>query len=60
MAVVFTLALVIYPKVGYEAGMQGLRVCWEIIIPSLLPFLSSRSCFWAWAWFAVSGSSSNR
>ena len=38
MAVVFTLALVIYPKVGYEAGMQGLRVCWEIIIPSLLPF----------------------
>ncbi|MBF8377454.1 sporulation integral membrane protein YlbJ [Alicyclobacillus mali] len=38
MAVVFTLALVIYPKVGYEAGMQGLKVCWEIIIPSLLPF----------------------
>ncbi|WP_311794820.1 sporulation integral membrane protein YlbJ [Alicyclobacillus acidiphilus] len=38
MAVVFTLALVIYPKPGYEAGMSGLKVCWEIIIPSLLPF----------------------
>lgn len=38
MAVIFTLALVVYPKAGYEAGMEGLKVCWEIIIPSLLPF----------------------
>lgn len=38
MAVIFTLALVVYPKQGFEAGMSGLKVCWEIIIPSLLPF----------------------
>lgn len=38
MAIVFTIALVIYPKQGFEAGMAGLKVCWEIIIPSLLPF----------------------
>lgn len=38
MAIVFTIALVVYPKQGFEAGMSGLKVCWEIIIPSLLPF----------------------
>lgn len=38
MAIIFTIALVVYPKQGFEAGMAGLKVCWEVIIPSLLPF----------------------
>jgi sporulation integral membrane protein YlbJ len=38
MAIIFTIALVVYPKQGFEAGMSGLKVCWEVIIPSLLPF----------------------
>lgn len=38
MAIIFTIALVVYPKQGFEAGMGGLKVCWEVIIPSLLPF----------------------
>ncbi|WAH35137.1 sporulation integral membrane protein YlbJ [Alicyclobacillus dauci] len=38
MAIIFTIALVVYPKQAFEAGMSGLKVCWEVIIPSLLPF----------------------
>lgn len=38
MAVVFTLALVMFPKQGFEAGMSGLKVFWDIVFPSLLPF----------------------
>ena len=38
MVVVFTLALVVFPKQGFEAGISGLRVFWDIVFPSLLPF----------------------
>ena len=33
-----TLSLVIYPKEGLEAAIAGLKVFWEIVFPSLLPF----------------------
>ncbi len=33
-----TLSLVIYPKEGVEAAIQGLKVFWDIVLPSLLPF----------------------
>ncbi|MCL6593717.1 MAG: sporulation integral membrane protein YlbJ, partial [Alicyclobacillus sp.] len=36
--VVFCIALVIYPKPGYEAGIAGLKVFWDVVFPSLLPF----------------------
>lgn len=38
VAVLFTLALVVYPKQGFEAGVSGLKVFWDIVFPSLLPF----------------------
>ncbi len=38
VAIVFTIALVVYPKQGFEAGITGLRVFWDIVFPSLLPF----------------------
>ncbi len=34
----FTLSLVICPKEGVEAAVSGLKVFWEIVLPSLLPF----------------------
>lgn len=38
-AVVFmTLSLVFFPKEGFEAGMAGLKLFWEVVFPSLLPF----------------------
>jgi sporulation integral membrane protein YlbJ len=33
-----TLSLVVYPKEGVEAAVSGLKVFWEIVLPSLLPF----------------------
>ncbi len=33
-----TLSLVIYPKEGVEAAIEGLKVFWDIVLPSLLPF----------------------
>lgn len=38
MVVLFTIALVVYPKQGFEAGIVGLKVFWDIVFPSLLPF----------------------
>ncbi len=38
LVTLFTLSLVIYPKEGVEAAVAGLRVFWEIVLPSLLPF----------------------
>jgi sporulation integral membrane protein YlbJ len=38
VAIIFTIALVIYPKQGFEAGIAGLKVFWDIVFPSLLPF----------------------
>ncbi|WP_029420344.1 sporulation integral membrane protein YlbJ [Alicyclobacillus macrosporangiidus] len=36
--VIFCVALVVYPKPGFEAGIAGLRVFWDVVFPSLLPF----------------------
>ncbi|HBF37251.1 MAG TPA: sporulation integral membrane protein YlbJ [Firmicutes bacterium] len=33
-----TLSLVIYPKEGVGAAISGLKVFWDIVLPSLLPF----------------------
>jgi sporulation integral membrane protein YlbJ len=33
-----TLSLVVCPKEGVEAAVSGLKVFWEIVFPSLLPF----------------------
>ncbi len=33
-----TFSLVIYPKEGVEAAIEGLKVFWDIVLPSLLPF----------------------
>ncbi len=38
VAIVFTIALVVYPQQGFEAGIAGLRVFFDIVFPSLLPF----------------------
>lgn len=38
VAIIFTLALVLYPKQGFESGFSGLKMFWEIVFPSLLPF----------------------
>ncbi|MFX4302472.1 sporulation integral membrane protein YlbJ [Alicyclobacillus tolerans] len=38
MAIIFTIALCVYPKQGFEAGMSGLKVFWDVVFPSLLPF----------------------
>ncbi|WP_083485982.1 sporulation integral membrane protein YlbJ [Alicyclobacillus ferrooxydans] len=38
MVVVFTIALVVYPQQGFKAGIEGLKVFWDIVFPSLLPF----------------------
>jgi len=35
---VITLSLVIFPKDSFEAAVEGLKVFWEIVFPSLLPF----------------------
>lgn len=38
-AVIFlTIALVFYPEEGFNAGKVGLKVFWDIVFPSLLPF----------------------
>lgn len=37
-AVIATLCLVIFPKEGLQAAEEGLKVFWEIVLPSLLPF----------------------
>ncbi len=33
-----TLSLVFYPKEGVEAAIGGLKLFWEVVLPSLLPF----------------------
>lgn len=33
-----TLSLVIYPEDGVNAAVEGLKIFWEIVLPSLLPF----------------------
>ncbi len=34
----FTLSLVVFPAEGVRAAVAGLRLFWEVVLPSLLPF----------------------
>lgn len=36
--VIFVVALVLYPRQGFDAGISGLKVFWDMVCPSLLPF----------------------
>lgn len=39
LVVVFlTFALVFFPEDGYKAGMAGMKLFWDVVFPSLLPF----------------------
>ncbi|MBX6352855.1 MAG: sporulation integral membrane protein YlbJ [Thermoflavifilum sp.] len=38
MVVIFTIALVVYPEEGFQAGVAGLKVFLDVVFPSLLPF----------------------
>ncbi|MCY0876625.1 MAG: sporulation integral membrane protein YlbJ [Firmicutes bacterium] len=38
LVVLFTAALVIFPKPGLESATAGLKVFWDVVFPSLLPF----------------------
>ncbi|HEU4962626.1 MAG TPA: sporulation integral membrane protein YlbJ [Bacilli bacterium] len=33
-----TLALVLYPDEGFRAGLDGMKLFWDVVFPSLLPF----------------------
>ncbi|WP_245926358.1 sporulation integral membrane protein YlbJ [Sulfoacidibacillus thermotolerans] len=38
VVVLFTASLVVYPEQGFETGIEGLKVFWDVVFPSLLPF----------------------
>ncbi|MDI3327320.1 MAG: sporulation integral membrane protein YlbJ [Alicyclobacillaceae bacterium] len=38
VVVALTLALVVYPEDGFEAGVHGMKIFWDVVFPSLLPF----------------------
>lgn len=38
VVVFLTLSLVFYPEEGLEAGLTGMKMFWDIVFPSLLPF----------------------
>lgn len=38
LVVLFTAALVVYPEQGFGAAVSGLKVFWDVVFPSLLPF----------------------
>lgn len=38
VVVFLTLALVLYPEQGFEAGISGMKLFWDVVFPSLLPF----------------------
>lgn len=38
LAILFTIALVVYPEQGMDAAIAGLKVFWDVVFPSLLPF----------------------
>lgn len=38
-AVIIAASLISYPKESFEASVRGLNMWWEIVFPSLLPFL---------------------
>lgn len=34
-----TVSLIIFPEVAFNASVHGLHTWWEVVFPSLLPFL---------------------
>lgn len=38
LVTLLTLSLVVYPEQGFQAGIAGLKVFWDVVFPSLLPF----------------------
>ncbi|WP_211231300.1 sporulation integral membrane protein YlbJ [Halonatronum saccharophilum] len=38
IAILFTVALIIFSEQAFEAAVQGLHTWWEIVFPALLPF----------------------
>ncbi|MFD2171216.1 sporulation integral membrane protein YlbJ [Tumebacillus lipolyticus] len=38
VVVFLTLSLVLYPQEGFKAGVDGLKLFWDVVFPSLLPF----------------------
>ncbi|MGP4080355.1 sporulation integral membrane protein YlbJ [Pseudalkalibacillus sp. R45] len=38
VASLFALSLMVYPKAAFESSLIGLKMWWEIVFPSLLPF----------------------
>lgn len=38
IAVVFTIALIVYSEAGFSAAVEGLDTWWRIVFPALLPF----------------------
>jgi sporulation integral membrane protein YlbJ len=38
LVVFLTLSLVLYPHEGFKAGVEGLKLFWDVVFPSLLPF----------------------
>ncbi|GGJ07394.1 sporulation integral membrane protein YlbJ [Alicyclobacillus cellulosilyticus] len=38
VVVLFTAALVVYPKESFESGLAGLKLFWLTVFPSLMPF----------------------
>lgn len=38
LAVLLTLALVVYPKIVFEAASDGMKLFFNVVFPSLLPF----------------------
>lgn len=38
VVVFLTLSLVMYPQEGFKAGVDGLKLFWDVVFPSLLPF----------------------
>ncbi|PHJ37040.1 hypothetical protein P378_18475 [Desulforamulus profundi] len=39
LAVCFVLGMAVQPKIVYDGSVNGLKAWWNIVFPSLLPFL---------------------
>ena len=50
-----TLALMLYPQPAMEAARSGLRLCYNVIIPSLFPSSSCPPWWWSWGWRGIWG-----
>ncbi len=43
-----TAALLLFPQQAMTAAKDGLLLCYNVIVPSLFPFLSSPPLWWTW------------